>query len=439
MAVMQLMRVDPITSQKQDDAPRQMLRLLAELLRSGELPELAIGGAWHAAYCCLLARPNLGPLGIELGLFDLGVEHIRAIGSPADVVSISRSKACRAAGVLEALQHLMKAFSGLDVRPDLESCISSGVFDLCLEIVAAFAAAGVEGLEDIDVGVLSFALIQLPKVGSYQPECEAKIRGIATSLAFCMEHSLDYMQEMGYTSSSIAARTCCAVFGRDEGGSEFTFTQQHVDTLITMWSLYVGGVGLFAYNKPSADCIYMRDLATSDLNKPLLLANKNVIPYLVDALLLDPEHPRAAMQDNLKVWCQQHHCDAIAQLAVFEPAREALLQDGSVVPALEAVAKGGLSEEARELAAAALAALSDRKLQMVMDGQKHVMLSCECLDCIASSAVLGCWTAVAACLTARVGVCACRPMEYADYHEEDQRVADRARLCHVVRLDEYER
>jgi hypothetical protein len=84
------------------------------------------------------------------------------------------------------------------------------------------------------------------------------------------------------------------------------------------------------------------------------------------------------MKEELKAWCQQHHCEAIAQLAVFEPARKALLEDGSVVPALEAVSTGGLSEATRELAAAALAALSDRKLQMVTDGQKHVMLSCEC-------------------------------------------------------------
>ncbi len=47
------------------------------------------------------------------------------------------------------------------------------------------------------------------------------------------------------------------------------------------------------------------------------------------------------------------------------------------MPGLEAVAKDGLSEEARETAAAALTALGDKKLVMATDGQKHVMLSCE--------------------------------------------------------------
>ena len=91
----------------------------------------------------------------------------------------------------------------------------------------------------------------------------------------------------------------------------------------------------------------------------------------------DPEHPRAGMKEALKEWCQTAHTECLAQLAVFKPAREVLLQDGSVVPALEAVAQAGLSEAARELAAAALAALSDKKLMLVTEGQKHVMLSCE--------------------------------------------------------------
>ena len=83
------------------------------------------------------------------------------------------------------------------------------------------------------------------------------------------------------------------------------------------------------------------------------------------------------MKEDLKAWCQQHHCEALAQLAVHEGSREALLRDGSVVPALETVAGSGLTQEGRELAAAALSALSDKKLVMAVEGQKHIMLSCE--------------------------------------------------------------
>ena len=96
----------------------------------------------------------------------------------------------------------------------------------------------------------------------------------------------------------------------------------------------------------------------------------------VDALLLDPEHPHADMKPELKTWCQQHHAECLAQLALFPPGREALLQDPSVSEALQAVAEGGLSPESREFAQGALLALSDTEL-ISKDGQKHVMLSCE--------------------------------------------------------------
>ena len=83
------------------------------------------------------------------------------------------------------------------------------------------------------------------------------------------------------------------------------------------------------------------------------------------------------MKEDLKAWCQQHHCEALAQLAVQEDSREALLRHGSVVAALETVAGSGLTQECRELAAAALSALSEKKLVMAVEGQKHIMLSCE--------------------------------------------------------------
>ena len=100
--------------------------------------------------------------------------------------------------------------------------------------------------------------------------------------------------------------------------------------------------------------------------------------YLIDALLLDPDHPRAGMKPDLKIWCQTHHAECLAQLAVFAPAREALLQHPSLIPALEAVGEAGLSAEARQFGQAALLALSDKELTALAEGeQKHVMVSCK--------------------------------------------------------------
>ena len=134
-------------------------------------------------------------------------------------------------------------------------------------------------------------------------------------------------------------------------------------------------VGYGAATKPTADTIMALELCISDENKPLLLTSPDLIPYLVDALLLDPDHPRAGMKHELKAWCQEHHAECLAQLAVFQPAHEALRQDPSVVPALEAVAEAGLSAEARRFAQAALLALSDKEMHADAEGEKHIMLS----------------------------------------------------------------
>ena len=76
------------------------------------------------------------------------------------------------------------------------------------------------------------------------------------------------------------------MFGRDEGGSEFAFTQQQVDTLVEKWSQTVRAVGFNRISKPTSSTIMAVELCISDKNKPLLLANSAFIPYVVDALLL---------------------------------------------------------------------------------------------------------------------------------------------------------
>jgi hypothetical protein len=165
------------------------------------------------------------------------------------------------------MMYLAKAFAGDIVRPDLDAIVSSGVFELCLAIVRAFERAGVEGLSDASPSVLNNALNLIKYLRSHQ-DCEAKIRGLGSGLAFAMEHSLDEIKAVAATtgaaatqiceplthqnvhfSSSIAVRpdfyrTCirattgCGVFGRDEGGGDFDFTQHQVDTLCAMRPYY---------------------------------------------------------------------------------------------------------------------------------------------------------------------------------------------------------
>jgi hypothetical protein len=75
----------------------------------------------------------------------------------------------------------------------------------------------------------------------------------------------------------------------------------------------------------------------------------------------------------------QDFVEAIAQLAMFTPGREALLQDPTVAEALQQVAAEGWTEEARMNAESALLAMSDRQPEADHEqqgrDQKHVMAS----------------------------------------------------------------
>ena len=68
-----------------DDTPHQVLLLLLELLQSGELPELAVGGAWKVVNDVMnRGSTPLGPVALEADICGLATAHLRAIGPAAD-------------------------------------------------------------------------------------------------------------------------------------------------------------------------------------------------------------------------------------------------------------------------------------------------------------------------------------------------------------------
>ena len=217
-----------------DDIPRKLVRLLLELIASGELPELAVGGAWFELDQLLTPRPALGPVALEANICGLAVAGLRAVGSAADWVvstmlslvacenymssvcrddrsellclqSISRGDASRT--FVTAITNWNKAFYTQPQRPDLEAMVASGLFDECASAVAAVAAAGVEGLHDTNRVALLGSLCVLRNCRS-QPGCEAQIRRLAPALAFCLEHDLDHMEQLGITTGGTAAQIC---------------------------------------------------------------------------------------------------------------------------------------------------------------------------------------------------------------------------------------
>eukprot|EP01046_Picozoa_sp_COSAG06_P050418 COSAG06_NODE_7981_length_2312_cov_5.610120_2_plen_413_part_00 len=243
------MGAEPLVSKKklpEDDVPTKMLTLLVELLKANELPELAIGGAWTEVVCCVTGRPSMGPVALKHGVVELAAEHLKAIGSPADWVSISRGKAGRAYMALRAVSDMCKAFSGDSSRPDLAACVASGLFDLCLEAITAVAVVGVDGLQDahhyavyctsaprhlirhqstqylltraiqrVLTSVLSHLrpcvhadALSLVRTCRAQPGCEGRIRSASGALAFHLMNDLDCCVDLGVTTGACAAQIC---------------------------------------------------------------------------------------------------------------------------------------------------------------------------------------------------------------------------------------
>ena len=122
------------------------------------------------------------------------------------------------------------------------------------------------------------------------------------------------------------------------------------------------------------------NLCVSDRTKGMLLSNDLFVSVLVDSLLLDPEHPRmvASTFESVKAAVQRDAAEALQQLAVYPPGREALLSDPTVAEALSQVADSGWTGEAQECARGALSAMSDRDAVAPVDeNHLHVMISCE--------------------------------------------------------------
>ena len=205
-----------------------------------------------------------------------------------------------------------------------------------------------------------------------------------------MQHPLVMMADMGLETGSRATRIAAVVWGRDDDGGGLAFKQEDIDKVVQVAD-HRDRELVAIFPMTAAHGTAIRSLAVSDLNKELLLSSEGLIPLLIDSLLLDQDHPRrdnpAALGktdwEGAKGPVQRDFAEVLAQLAVFPPGREALLQDPSVRGALAQVAEEGYTEEARNFAEAALLALSDRQPIDTDQGgraraqrRQHIMISC---------------------------------------------------------------
>ena len=233
-----------------------------------------------------------------------------------------------------------------------------------------------------------------------------------------------------------------SVFGRDEDDdSGMELRQQDVDESVHIILLHADG--RMPMPLISQWSTVVLDMSVSDRNKSLLLASPDLMTLVRLALFIDPDHARADTPVEIQQVYQRNYSEALQQLALFPPGREAILQEPSIVKALQEVAERGVTPEAREHAEVALLALSDKEMQASgSEGPKHIMLSYQVRGDEASCLFLFRLLTLCALAAATVGLAADDPahpqlalqtiLPRMDRHRDDEGQHDGRACCFRV-------
>lgn len=262
-----LMKWHPLVSktlQPNDDVPLAVASALLDLLRSRELPELAVGGAWECVKVCLSGRPANSKHMLRAGIFDVVMSFLpEERGAFSWKIASGKTHALFTA--VYAVVEVLRAHGGEAERSDKDAFVSSGLFDKLLESILNFAAAGVEAVEETDSCGITMTLAALT-ICLDLPECNQKLRDGSGALGFCLDNSMEMVEQIGVTSGAYCSELCAKLFGRAEDttdGSGFSFKQEHVDSMIEKWRQLTRKEAWWANFEPTADTVFTGELCVS--------------------------------------------------------------------------------------------------------------------------------------------------------------------------------
>jgi hypothetical protein len=318
----------------------------------------------------------------------------------------SMSKAVWEAGFLDVFQNLLRRHNPIE-RISQHDLIPSGVLSSLPPVILGAEAEGIDvvqaledaGAADLAISTLGayqmidkpqeisvcafwwgalFTLERLLSSPQAKPIADRLRRSGVESVRYLLDHPLVQLGDMGFDTGPTATRIAALVWGRDDDAGGLRFNQEDIDKVVRVTGHRNPAlVGFFPLTPGFAKATL--NLSVSDLNKEMLLACSDFLPTMVDSLLLDPEHPRRTQPDFDAVapQVQQDVAETIAQIAVFPPGREALLEDPTVATVLNQVVAEGWTTEAKAFAESALMAMSGRQrdTQAPQVHGKHVMVS----------------------------------------------------------------
>jgi hypothetical protein len=357
---------------------------LLDLIRNPDgQSEAIVCGAWMGLTVVGLNPRVAVPLG-EAGFVELAMAALQKY-SPLE--RIGRRQLTPTA-IFSALGNLVSQMTlgGADVVPAL---LAAGAIDMAISCLTAYQVLG-NAAEASVMSVWYGGLDFLDKLRLGSPEAAPIVEKLRSAgvdaFRFILDNPLAYLRVLGLETAPTAVRVAALVWGRDED-SGLEFTQEDIDQVVQLADLRserMSGPSAIFFPLHEGFALSLKNLCVSDANKLLLLRADGMLRVVVDALLLDPDHPAQVAHpgfESAKVQVQRDIAEALHQLAVFPPGREALLADETCAEALQQVVERGWSKEAQEFAQSALVALRNTLgtsdlTKKAIEREKHVMLSC---------------------------------------------------------------
>eukprot|EP01051_Picozoa_sp_SAG22_P016103 SAG22_NODE_2212_length_2831_cov_2.290996_1_plen_646_part_10 len=358
-----------------------------------DVSELELAWVWWLIFTLISPnRPGLCAVAGKAGLLALGVQELHRSGSPVEWMRWDTPTGLKAGAIATGtLQLVISGALGFGEEV-VTLVIESGVPEALTKMVQSFELSGASKVPEANVmGILHFMII-VQSIDLTVPEAApivALLRGIPSALKFCLAHPLNHIKPIALDTVPMCAMICAVIFGKDEEGSDFHFSQSDINSVVVVLKDILSGALVAWFPElPGHWFLPMLHLCVSDVNKFMLVRSAELKPLLLAALFLDPDHLRKDADVSMKAPIQAAAAAAILQIAVFDPGRALLEASPPMMAALRAVATegGALTEACRRSAQSALVAI-DRKQPAAArggsivgdsggdDGGGHVMLS----------------------------------------------------------------
>eukprot|EP01050_Picozoa_sp_SAG11_P016558 SAG11_NODE_2274_length_3591_cov_3.168671_3_plen_456_part_00 len=396
----------PYIKERQTGSTRHvpLALLVLDLLRApdgyheGVLPGAGLCLCWMAQ-----EAPWIGKALLDAGLLDVCTGVLLQY-TPMERIQRSQlnptSAFCAMYTSVEAAQ-----MDGVDV---VQPLLDAGAIDIAISSLTAYHMLGNPMQASccaLTYGALNMLEVLLKSVQAKPIVDKLRASGQA-SFRYLLDHPRVNIKTTCLETGVQATKAAALVWGRDDDGGGLVFKQEEIDKVLQMADHRGYYASFYAMREDHGTALL--SLTVSDINKQLLLSNVDFIPILVDSLLLDSEHPRrddsptfgrrtdfdavappvqrvsfkpscaASVLLRLRDACAaKDFAEAIAQLAMYPPGRDALVGSPNVAEALQQVAVEGWTEEARLHAESALAALKplEEHSERVGGGDKHVCLA----------------------------------------------------------------